>query len=254
MEKDACGLALVATLNRQPEHQIVQHALTALRRLEHRGAVGADEGTGDGAGILLQIPDEFFRAVVDFELPPAGKYAMGTAFLPTEGQSREELQEALTELAHAEGLSVLGWREVPIVEDLVGAAARAVMPDFVQMFIAESPQELDPFTGHIPVINLNQDQERIQLDQKAFRVRKRAQHKLGIYFPSFSTRTTVYKGMLTTAQLELFFPDLSDPRFTTKLAIVHSRFSTNTFPSWPLAQPFRTIAHNGEINTVKGNR
>ena len=258
-EKDACGLAMIATLTGEAHHDIVDHALVALRRLEHRGAVGADEGTGDGAGILVQIPDEFFRAVVDFELPAAGKYAVGTAFLPTDTQDEQELLQSLEAIARAEGLTVLGWREVPIVPELVGASARRVMPHFVQMFIAEaSAAEHDavaaPFTGHIPVINLDEDAERLQLDQKAFRVRKRAQHKLGVYFPSFSSRTIVYKGMLTTAQLEPFYPDLSDERFTTKLALVHSRFSTNTFPSWPLAQPFRTIAHNGEINTVKGNR
>ncbi|GGH57001.1 glutamate synthase large subunit [Rothia aerolata] len=258
-EKDACGLAMIATLRGEAGHDIVDHALVALRRLEHRGAVGADEGTGDGAGILLQVPDEFLRSVVDFELPAEGKYAVGTAFLPTNGVNADELKEGLTAIAKKEGLTVLGWREVPIVPELVGKSARAVMPYFVQMFVAEaSATEVDavaaPFTGHIPVIDLDQDAERVQLDQKAFRVRKRAQHKLGVYFPSFSSRTIVYKGMLTTAQLEPFYPDLSDPRFKTKLAIVHSRFSTNTFPSWPLAQPFRTIAHNGEINTVKGNR
>ncbi|MDO4898583.1 MAG: glutamate synthase large subunit [Rothia sp. (in: high G+C Gram-positive bacteria)] len=258
-EKDACGLAMVATLRGEPTHQIVEQALIALRRLEHRGAVGADEGTGDGAGILLQIPDAFLREVVDFELPPLGKYAVGTAYLPTGGVKEEETKEALTQIAQREGLRVLGWRLVPVQADIIGKAAREVMPHFVQMFIAEaSGEEVDavnaPFTGHIPVINLDEDSERRQLDQKAFRVRKRAQHKLGVYFPSFSSRTIVYKGMLTTAQLEPFYPDLSDPRFTSKLAIVHSRFSTNTFPSWPLAQPFRTIAHNGEINTVKGNR
>lgn len=258
-EKDACGLAMVATLRGEPGHDIVDHALTALRRLEHRGAVGADEGTGDGAGILLQIPDAFLREVVDFELPPLGKYAVGTAYLPTGGVDAEDKQKALAGIAQDEGLRVLGWRHVPVNPDIVGKSAREVMPHFVQMFIAEASGDSNesvnaPFTGHIPVIDLDPQAERRQLDQKAFRVRKRAQHKLGVYFPSFSSRTIVYKGMLTTAQLEPFYPDLSDPRFATKLAIVHSRFSTNTFPSWPLAQPFRTIAHNGEINTVKGNR
>ncbi|MFW0109621.1 glutamate synthase large subunit [Rothia sp. P13129] len=258
-EKDACGLAMVATINGQASHDIVDHALTALRRLEHRGAVGADEGTGDGAGILLQLPDTFFRAVLDFCLPETGKYAAGTAFLPADEENISEYKQSLEDIAHAEGLKVLGWRDVPTNPELVGKSARAVMPHFVQMFIAEAePEEHDavaaPFTGHIPIIDLDTTSAQQQLDQKAFRLRKRAQHKLGVYFPSFSTRTIVYKGMLTTAQLEPFYPDLSDPRFQTKLAIVHSRFSTNTFPSWPLAQPFRTIAHNGEINTVKGNR
>ncbi|MCP3425759.1 glutamate synthase large subunit [Rothia sp. AR01] len=255
-EKDACGLAMIATLTGEATHDVVDKALTALRSLEHRGAVGADEGTGDGAGLLTQIPHRFLSEEVDFDLPAEGKYAVGTAYLPTDGVNAEELKEALAHVARREGLAVLGWREVPVDDSVVGRSSRAVMPYFVQMFVAEgeTAETEEAFTGHIPVIDLDPEQERRQLDQKAFRVRKRSQHKLGVYFPSFSSRTITYKGMLTTAQLEPFYPDLSDPRFVTKLAIVHSRFSTNTFPSWPLAQPFRSIAHNGEINTVKGNR
>ena len=235
-EKDACGLAVIATLRGEPGHDIVDAALTALRNLEHRGAVGADEGTGDGAGILTQVPDEFFRAVAGFELPAPGGYAVGTAFLPTEDREQETARAGVEAIAESEGLRVLGWREVPVVADLVGAMSRACMPYFVQIFLAP------------------EDGDCTDLDARAFRVRKRSQNKFGVYFPSLSSKTMVYKGMVTTAQLEPFFPDLSDPRFKTKLGIVHSRFSTNTFPSWPLAQPFRTIAHNGEINTVKGNR
>ncbi|WP_312179927.1 glutamate synthase large subunit [Arthrobacter sp.] len=235
-EKDACGLAVIATLRGEPGHDIVDAALTALRNLEHRGAVGADEGTGDGAGILTQVPDEFFRAVTDFALPDAGGYAVGTAFLPTEEREQETAKAGVEATAESEGLQVLGWREVPVAADLVGAMSRACMPHFAQVFLAPA------------------DSGCTDLDARAFRVRKRTQNKFGVYFPSLSSKTMVYKGMVTTAQLEPFFPDLSDPRFKTKLGIVHSRFSTNTFPSWPLAQPFRTIAHNGEINTVKGNR
>lgn len=238
-EKDACGLAIIATLRGEPGYDIVDAALTALRNLEHRGAVGADEGTGDGAGLLMQVPDEFFRAVTDFELPAPGQYIVGTAFLPAEQRESDAAKAGIEGLAADEGLTVLGWREVPIVADLVGAMARACMPYFSQPFLASSTGE---------------QLDRNELDARAWRIRKRAQNKFGVYFPSFSSRTIVYKGMLTTAQLEPFYPDLSDKRFKTKLAIVHSRFSTNTFPSWPLAQPFRTIAHNGEINTVKGNR
>ncbi|MDQ0826266.1 glutamate synthase (NADPH/NADH) large chain [Arthrobacter sp. B2I5] len=238
-EKDACGLAIIATLRGEPGYDIVDAALTALRNLEHRGAVGADEGTGDGAGLLMQIPDEFFRAVTEFELPAPGQYVAGTAFLPAEQREADAAKAGIEGLAADEGLKVLGWREVPVVADLVGAMARACMPYFSQPFLASATgEELD----------------RNELDSRAWRIRKRAQNKFGVYFPSLSSRTIVYKGMLTTAQLEPFYPDLSDKRFKTKLAIVHSRFSTNTFPSWPLAQPFRTIAHNGEINTVKGNR
>ncbi len=242
LEKDSCGLALIATLSGQASHHIVDQALVALRRLEHRGAVGADEGTGDGAGILLQIPDAFFRKTLSFDLPEPGSYAAGTAYLPTQGAEASELKAALVDMARDEGLNLLGWRELPLDLNHVGPSARAVMPHFVQMFVNQERP------------NQDSSKAQIELDQKAFRLRKRAQNKLGIYFPSFSSRTIVYKGMLTTAQLEPFYPDLSDPDFASKLAIVHSRFSTNTFPSWPLAQPFRTIAHNGEINTIKGNR
>ena len=238
-EKDACGLAIIATLRGEPGYDIVDAALTALRNLEHRGAVGADEGTGDGAGLLMQVPDEFFRAVTEFELPAPGQYVVGTAFLPAEQREADAAKAGIEGLAADEGLTVLGWREVPVVADLVGAMARACMPYFSQPFFASSTGE---------------QLDRNELDSRAWRIRKRAQNKFGVYFPSLSSRTIVYKGMLTTAQLEPFYPDLSDKRFKTKLAIVHSRFSTNTFPSWPLAQPFRTIAHNGEINTVKGNR
>ncbi|WP_347110825.1 glutamate synthase large subunit [Paenarthrobacter sp. S56] len=238
-EKDACGLAIIATLRGEPGYDIVEAALTALRNLEHRGAVGADEGTGDGAGLLMQVPDEFFRAVTEFELPAPGQYVVGTAFLPAESREAATAKAGIEALAADEGLVVLGWREVPVVADLVGAMARACMPYFSQPFFASATGE---------------QLERNELDSRAWRIRKRAQNKFGVYFPSLSSRTIVYKGMLTTAQLEPFYPDLSDKRFKTKLAIVHSRFSTNTFPSWPLAQPFRTIAHNGEINTVKGNR
>jgi glutamate synthase (NADPH/NADH) large chain len=249
-EKDACGLAIVATLRGEPGHDIVDAALTALRNLEHRGAVGADEGTGDGAGLLTQIPDEFFRAVTDFELPAAGHYAVGTAFLPSEDKESQVAMAGLEALARDEGLAVLGWRTVPVVADLVGAMARACMPRFVQLFLALPDAE----AGNVGSAEGAANGGTRAIDAKAFRLRKRAQNKFGVYFPSLSSKTIVYKGMLTTAQLEPFYPDLSDSRFKTKLGIVHSRFSTNTFPSWPLAQPFRTIAHNGEINTVKGNR
>ncbi|MBT9257042.1 glutamate synthase large subunit [Phycicoccus sp. MAQZ13P-2] len=236
-EHDACGVAMVATMRGSAGHDIVAHALDALRNLDHRGATGADPLVGDGAGILTQVPDAFFRAVVDAELPPAGAYAAGMAYLPTDAAEREAAQERIEAIAAEEGLRVLAWRDVPVVPDLVGEAARATMPCFRQLFVA-SEQGL---TG-------------IELDRVAFVLRKRAERQAEVYFPSLSARTVVYKGMLTTGQLEPFFPDLSDERFATELALVHSRFSTNTFPSWPLAHPYRLIAHNGEINTVKGNR
>ncbi len=237
-EHDACGVAMVATMRGTAGHDIVVHALDALRNLDHRGATGADPLVGDGAGILTQIPDEFLRAAVPFALPPAGRYAAGMAYLPQDRAARFAALERVERIAREEGLVTLGWREVPVTESIVGQAARETMPFFAQLFVAAADGDL---AG-------------LELDRVAFALRKRAERELDVYFPSLSARTIVYKGMLTTGQLEPFFPDLSDQRFTTELALVHSRFSTNTFPSWPLAHPYRLIAHNGEINTVKGNR
>ena len=232
-EHDACGVAMVATLNKVATHEIVAKALTALRNMEHRGASGAEPDSGDGAGILIRIPDAYFQAVVDFKLPAANAYATGIAFVA----QGADVKGDIAKLAEQEGLVVLGWREVPINSSSLGKTALSVMPDFQQLFIAGKNGE----TG-------------IALDRLAFCLRKRAEHALDLYFPSLSSQTIVYKGMLTTGQLEEFFPELSDERVVSPLALVHSRFSTNTFPSWPLAHPYRFIAHNGEINTVKGNR
>ncbi|WP_405809777.1 glutamate synthase large subunit [Streptomyces sp. NBC_01520] len=233
-EHDACGVGFVATLTGVASHELVEQALTVLRNLEHRGATGSEPDSGDGAGILLQVPDAFLREEVTFDLPEAGSYAVGIAFLPAE-DSAESVQQ-IEKIAVEEGLDVLGWREVPVTPDLLGNGARATMPEFRQLIVADGTS-----TG-------------VVLDRKAFVLRKRAEREAGVYFPSLSARTIVYKGMLTTGQLEPFFPDLSDRRFATTVALVHSRFSTNTFPSWPLAHPYRFVAHNGEINTVKGNR
>ncbi|MCU1445627.1 glutamate synthase large subunit [Cryobacterium sp.] len=242
-ERDACGLAMVATLRGTAGHDIITRALDALRNLEHRGAVGSDAGTGDGAGIVTQIPDEFLRAVSTFNLPEAGRYAVGNVFLPTEPTGRSAVKGAIEAIAREESLTVLGWREVPVRPDEVGNLARAAMPAIQQLYVSSTQLGEDglPVNG-------------IHLDRQAVRLRKRAERELDTYFASLSCRTIVYKGMVTTLQLEPFYPDLSDERFTSKLALVHSRYSTNTFPSWPLAQPFRMIAHNGEINTVQGNR
>ncbi|WP_411069823.1 glutamate synthase large subunit [Streptomyces sp. cmx-4-25] len=233
-EHDACGVGFVATLTGVASHALVEQALTVLRNLEHRGATGAEADSGDGAGILLQVPDAFLREVAGFELPEAGAYAVGIAFLPEDGIDATVTK--IEAIAAEEGLDVLGWREVPVAPELLGASARSTMPVFRQLFVADGRN-----TG-------------IALDRKAFVLRKRAEREAATYFPSLSARTLVYKGMLTTGQLEPFFPDLSDRRCATAVALVHSRFSTNTFPSWPLAHPYRFVAHNGEINTVKGNR
>ncbi|MFD4179076.1 MULTISPECIES: glutamate synthase large subunit [Streptomyces] len=233
-EHDACGVGFVATLTGVASHELVEQALTVLRNLEHRGATGSEPDSGDGAGILCQVPDAFLRAETPFELPEAGSYAVGIAFLPSDDST--EAVRTIEEIAAQEGLKVLGWRDVPVTPALLGNGARATMPEFRQVFVADGES-----TG-------------IVLDRKAFVLRKRAEREAGVYFPSLSARTIVYKGMLTTGQLEPFFPDLSDRRFASAVALVHSRFSTNTFPSWPLAHPYRFVAHNGEINTVKGNR
>lgn len=232
-EHDACGVAMVATLNRVATHEIISKALTALKNLEHRGASGAEPDSGDGAGILIRIPDQFFRAVLPFTLPEAGAYVAGIAFIGNETGIRAEIES----LAREEGLKVLGWRELPINSSSLGKSALSVMPQFEQLFLAGVKGE----SG-------------LTLDRLAFCLRKRAEHSLDVYFPSLSSQTIVYKGMLTTGQLEEFFPELADERLASPFALVHSRFSTNTFPSWPLAHPYRFIAHNGEINTVKGNR
>ncbi|MGW2228923.1 glutamate synthase large subunit [Streptomyces formicae] len=236
-EHDACGVGFVATLTGVASHELVEQALTVLRNLEHRGATGSEPDSGDGAGILLQVPDAFLREVAGFHLPDAGAYAVGIAFLPvdTAGTTDAAVSQIET-IASEEGLTVLGWRDVPVAPELLGATARSTMPVFRQVFVADG------------------DSAGLELDRKAFVLRKRAEREAGTYFPSLSSRTIVYKGMLTTGQLEPFFPDLSDRRFATAVALVHSRFSTNTFPSWPLAHPYRFVAHNGEINTVKGNR
>jgi glutamate synthase (NADPH/NADH) large chain len=237
-EHDACGVAFVATLRGTPGRDIVDAGLTALLNLDHRGAVGSEENSGDGAGILTQIPDAFVRDVIAVELPPAGHYAIGMAFLPQDASEADALAHRFEAIAAEEKLDVLAWRDVPVTADLVGPTARASMPLFRQVVVADPTRELSG----------------LELDRRTYRLRKRAQHELDLFLASLSCRTLTYKGMLTTAQLEPFFPDLSDPRYASELALVHSRFSTNTFPSWPLAQPFRLVAHNGEINTVRGNR
>jgi glutamate synthase (NADPH/NADH) large chain len=237
-EHDACGVAFVATLTGVPSHDIVDQGLTALRNLEHRGASGSEPDSGDGAGILVQVPDAFLREVAGFPLPQAGAYAVGIAFLPDDDADEAAAMARTEVIAEEEGLHVLGWREVPTTPELLGATSRSVMPRFRMLFVACATSRI----------------RGLALERMAFCLRKRAEREAGVYFPSLSSRTLVYKGMLTTGQLEPFFPDLSDRRLASAVALVHSRFSTNTFPSWPLAHPYRFIAHNGEINTVMGNR
>jgi glutamate synthase (NADPH/NADH) large chain len=237
-EKDACGVAMVAQLQGNKSHKIVDLALTGLENLEHRGAAGADPDSGDGAGILIQIPDDFFRQSVDFQLPKLGAYAAGFVFIADTDDAETETKLTVNKIASEEGLKVLGWRKVPVNSSIIGSGAKEVMPRMLQLFVS----------------SIDQMKTGIDLDRMTFFLRKRLGNETGVYMPSLSARTIVYKGMLTSNQLREFFPDLSDPRVTSALALVHARFSTNTFPSWPLAHPYRYIAHNGEINTVAGNR
>ena len=243
-EADSCGVAMVTDIQGRRSHSIVSDGLIALEHLEHRGAAGAEPNSGDGAGILIQLPVDLLRDVVDFELPaPAADgtntFAAGICYLPQDPVARAAARETVEAIAEEEGLEVLGWRTVPVdpLGAEVGVTALGCMPYMSQLFVAAPEHTV---AG-------------IDLDRRVYPMRKRAERN-GVYFPSLSSRTMVYKGMLTTMQLPQYFPDLRDERCISAIAIVHSRFSTNTFPSWPLAHPFRFVAHNGEINTVRGNR
>ncbi|MGC5023945.1 glutamate synthase large subunit [Tsukamurella sp. DT100] len=252
-EHDACGVAFVVDMHGRKSRDIVDKAITALVNLEHRGAAGAEPNTGDGAGILIQVPDRFFREVVDFELPHQGAYATGIAFLPQAAAEATKAAAGVERIVAEEGLTVLGWRDQPTDDGSLGALARDAMPTMRQVFIAGTDSDGAPLSG-------------MDLERRCFVIRKRVERELGtdgagagsqgeesVYFPSLSGQTFVYKGMLTTPQLRGFFVDLQDERVESALGLVHSRFSTNTFPSWPLAHPYRRVAHNGEINTVNGN-
>jgi glutamate synthase (NADPH) large chain len=250
-EHDACGVGFVAHIKGRRSHAIVRKALDLLINLEHRGACGSDPDTGDGAGILVQMPDRFFRDVLPFRLPAVGAYGAGLVFLPTDDQARAALKALVERVTREEGLQVLGWRAVPANLDAVGANAASVAPVFEQLFI-ECDGVLDRAGDTAPA------------ERALYVIRKRIEHEVAtvdlpaevrntFYIVSLSTRTLIYKGMLTASQIEGLFPDLSSPLVESALALVHQRFSTNTFPSWPLAHPYRYVAHNGEINTLRGN-
>lgn len=246
-EADSCGVAMIADIQGRKSHRIVTDGLIALENLEHRGAAGAEQSSGDGAGILIQLPVELLREVVGFDLPAtaadgSNTFAAGVCFLPQDPVARAAARERVEAIAVEEGLEVLGWRVLPVDPDGagIGATALSCMPFMAQFFVA-APESGGVRPGGI------------DLDRLVYPVRKRAERE-NVYFPTLSSRTMVYKGMLTTMQLPQYFLDLRDERCQSAIAIVHSRFSTNTFPSWPLAHPFRFVAHNGEINTVRGNR
>ena len=307
-EHDACGVAAIVDIAGRRSHRTVADGITALGNLDHRGAAGADPAVGDGAGILIQVPDTMLRAVTSFPLPerdPAGEpgeaYAVGMAFLPADETQRAGARALIEKILAEEHIEVLGWRKVPTepIRSGVGRAALEVMPAFEQLFVAApaglaegaasaggirsagsagGARSADSAGGIRSARSAGGARsagsaggarsaysaggarpQGLSLDRLIYPARKRIEHAgaaqgVGIYFTSLSSRTLVYKGMLTTGQLGPFFPDLSDERMDSAIAVVHSRFSTNTFPAWPLAHPYRFIAHNGEINTVRGNR
>src|SRR5437588_5921015 len=239
-EHDSCGIALVAKLWGEASHAVVEKALDALGNLEHRGAEGADPGTGDGAGILIQIPDAFLRAAAaGMELPAPGRYGVGVCYLPSDAERRVMVEQLIEDTIAAEGQRAVWWRDVPVDERNVGATARLSAPIIRQVLVEASEDIAD------------QD----AFERKLYVIRRMIERAAGrdLALPSFSSRTMVYKGMLTAPQLPRYFVDLRDPRLASRLALVHSRFSTNTFPSWELAHPYRMIAHHGEVNTLRGN-
>jgi glutamate synthase domain-containing protein 2/glutamate synthase domain-containing protein 1/glutamate synthase domain-containing protein 3 len=267
-EHDACGVGMVARLDNVPSHEVIAQAIQALENLEHRGASGADPTTGDGAGILMQMPDELLRAVVDFDLPPPGRYGVLMCFLPLEHDECARLRELLERTTRAEGQRVLGWREVPVDTACTGRTAGACRPAIWQLFVgaaeppagSPAPAPANGLANGEKLAGREGAQRGQPFDQDAFErklfvIRRVCElsEENGLYVTSSSSRTINYKGMLVSNQLAGFYPDLRDPRAKSAMALVHSRFSTNTFPSWELAHPYRVICHNGEINTVMGN-
>ena len=249
LEHDACGMGFVVNIKGKKSHEIIDEALTVLENLSHRGASGADENTGDGAGILVQIPHEFFKReceVLGFELPEKNAYGVGMIFAHKYDDFRKTQMETFEKIVEEEGQKVLGWREVPIDKTTIGESAKVVMPRFIQVFIEKDRSITDP----------------MDFERKLYVIRKQAEKVIvpmcedkggTFYIASLSSKTIVYKGMLTAEQLRNFYLDLTDLDFRSALAMVHSRFSTNTFPSWERAHPNRLIVHNGEINTIRGN-
>jgi glutamate synthase (NADPH/NADH) large chain len=257
-EHDACGVGFVAHIKGQKAHGIIEQGLKILENLDHRGAVGADKLMGDGAGILIQIPDDFYRAEmaahgqapdgsVGVTLPPPGEYGVGMIFLPKEHASRLACEQELERAVKAEGQVLLGWRDVPVDRSMpMSPTVRAKEPVIRQIFIGRGTDVIVPDA----------------LERKLYVIRKTASaaiqalkltHSREYYVPSMSCRTVIYKGLLLADQVGVYYKDLADPRTISAMALVHQRFSTNTFPEWPLAHPYRMVAHNGEINTVKGN-
>ncbi len=248
-EHDACGVGFVVNIKGEQSHKIVEQALTVLENLDHRGACGCEENTGDGAGILMQVPHAFFQRACDglgFALPKLGHYGVGMLFLPPEREQRLQCERMLADIVRSEGQEVIGWRKVPTDNLYLGETSKSCEPFVRQIFIRRNPALKDD----------------LAFERKLYVIRRRAENAIRygnvpggefFYVSSFSYRTLVYKGMLTPHQVSSFYPDLSEPEIETAIAVVHSRFSTNTFPSWERAHPYRYLIHNGEINTLRGN-
>ncbi len=248
-EHDACGVGFVVDIKGRKSHKIVEDSLTILKNLIHRGACGCEENTGDGVGILTQLPHKFFKRVcndIGIKLPGYGYYGAGMVFLPTDTAQQQECINRFQQVVEEEGQQIMGWREVPIDDSLLGLTAKSGEPAFKQIFIGRS----------------SDIENEAAFERKLYVIRKRIEHVIygsdlsqreSFYIPSLSYRTCIYKGMLTGSQFEPMFPDVTEPDFESAMSLVHQRFSTNTFPSWELAHPFRYLAHNGEINTVRGN-
>ena len=236
-EHDACGIGMIVNINGNKSHELVDSALTVLENMKHRGAEGADDKTGDGAGILVQIPHEFIL-LQGIPVPEKGTYGTGLVFLPKDKNEQKGIIDIIESEVKDSGMSVLAWRPVPVDSSVLGSGALATEPDIMQIFITANP---------LPE----------NLERSLYILRKRIEKKVShpdFYIASLSGKNIIYKGMLSSEQLREYFIALNQPYFTSGLAIVHSRFSTNTFPTWSLAQPFRFLAHNGEINTIRGNR
>src|ERR1700719_804465 len=247
-EHDACGIGFVASIRGEKSHEIIRKGIQVLLNLAHRGACGCDAETGDGAGVLIQVPHKFYArecAKLGFELPLPGEYGVGMTFLPVEKHPRLQCEGILERIVREEGLSVLGWRDMPVFASAIGRVARASQPYIQQIFIGRPPGlEEDAFERKLYIVRKRAESE----------IRESGDESAGtFYIPSLSCRTVVYKGLVLASQLTNFYRELSDPDVISALCLVHQRFSTNTFPSWQRAHPYRYIAHNGEINTLRGN-
>ena len=257
-EHDACGAGFICSLKGIKSNDIIHKALEILEKLEHRGAVSADGRTGDGAGILIDIPHDYFQASCDFDLPKEGSYAVSNVFLPRKQNQRDYCISVFEKSLTDQGIHIIGWRDVPVDKSILGEIAQVSEPFVKQIFVSYDGGDKNPAFAKAQ----QKPTPEFAFNLKLFTARKIAEHtiydsKLSessfFYVPSFSTKTIIYKGLLMPQDIKVYYKDLMDPRVVTRLALVHQRFSTNTFPTWDLAQPFRYMCHNGEINTLRGN-